>query len=335
MSSVKQQDMPNSIVEWIIVGAMAIFTVVIYASVTGAFGLIGKVVKKMVGAVGSKPLAQPADGDDKVLSALAEPSGEASDGQVPVVTVSSIWDAEEPEASEIRRIELGRKGAVVFRFYARKGEVSGKLSVTQRSLKKALGETVQISTMPCTSLAQATELMTSRATAILQSATAVTSKQSKPSTSVREQDGPPDYLDVPPWAAFDDSPPHFAQDGDMREPPLSGCPADSPPAAPKPAPKRTGGPVAVKVKYRGRIISFGKEARRMDDETTKQHYCVRLFDDDLKAEVAHWGNDLRRAVSEAGVGIGDRVEMGVVGNVPVNIGNNGTSRKILWAMAKL
>lgn len=333
MSSVRQNDMPDTLVEWLIFGLIALVTAVLCI----LFDVLATGVKKLFAAVRGKPVEKVMD-DDQVLSALSAATSEASDPKVPSTGNQAgqlIWDAEEPEAAEIRRIELNSKAAVVFRFYPNKGEVSGKLSVTSRTLQKALGKDLRINAMPCTSLVEASQLMTAKANAILQSVSPSAVKQKKVASPVEPMEGPPDYLDVPMSAYLDDMAAHADKEDRMLEPPPMG--ESTPPASTAPAtvPKRSRGPVKVQVKYRGRIVSFGKENRQMDDNTVKKHYCVRIIDDDLKSEVAHWGNDLQRAVSEAGVAIGDRVEMGVVGNVPIALAGGATGRKTMWAMEKL
>lgn len=102
--------------------------------------------------------------------------------------------------------------------------------------------------------------------------------------------------------------------------------------------QQTKGEQKVQVKYRGTLVSFGREERKLDDpesgERQVRHFCVRIYDENLQAEQPLWGNDLQRVISEGNVKPGDRIELGVVGETAVLVKGKPRKKKV-WALSKV
>lgn len=281
----------------------------------------------------------------------AETPVAADVGSSPKVTQAQLpavdWESPEIVPMLIRRIEL-QKGYVICRFWEQSGMVKGKLTVTSRTLQKALGKIVIMRDGKCDSIAQAVDSMRRQAEAVLASAPKMRQPESG-AFQARVQDEVPqeigqvpdmtslpanqegDVLEVPPYISGDGHGP-----GDLEPDPFEQF--SVPESASKPVCTRKPGVEATKVSYRGTLISYGREPRKLDDpaegERVIKHFCVRIFDRELQAEQQLWGNDLQRVVTEAGVSIGDEINIGVVGETPVFIKGKPKKKKV-WALTKI
>ncbi len=286
---------------------------------------------------------------EDVIQVAPMATPEINSAKAPVVD----WDEPEIVESEIRRIEL-KKGYVVFRFHEQSGTVKGKLTVTSKALHKAIGKTVLLNLKQCKSLADATNVMRAKAEAIFAAAAATktaASKGAKVSSvpEISEADIPdstemPFMQDMPFADMMPEIPPYFTDGdfvpmepdmGDLYEqfaaPEVPNVASRPPRKTPEKAPK-------VEVKYRGILVAYGPEERKLDDpkdgERLVRHFCVRIHDEGLQAEQPLWGNDLRRVIMEAKVQVGDRIELGVVGETPVMVRGKPRKKKV-WALTKV
>lgn len=257
------------------------------------------------------------------------------------------WDTPEIVPMVIRRIEL-QKGYVVCRFWEQSGMVKGKLTVTSRTLQKALGKTVIMREVKCDSIARAVESMRGQAEAVLASAPRVRQPESGAIKARVQDEVPQEIGQVPDMTSFPvnqegdvlEVPPYISGDGhgagDLEPDPFEQF--SVPEVAPKAVSTRKPGAEPTKVSYRGTLISYGREPRKLDDpaegERVITHFCVRIFDRELQAEQQLWGNDLQRVVTEAGVKIGDEINIGVVGETPVLIKGKPKKKKV-WALTKI
>lgn len=88
--------------------------------------------------------------------------------------------------------------------------------------------------------------------------------------------------------------------------------------------------------YRGTLEKFGVEPR--EDKSNGGQYncfCIHYFDFALGTTHDLVGTDLERAIREAGVGVGDSIEVSLIGDVKTPIGNGKFRRKKVWNITKL
>ena len=329
---------------------------VLFAGTSFLFGLvvycIGKSfawpVRRLIDRVRGEKVAT-AEKTEEVTEVAPMPAPEINSAKAPVVD----WDEPEIVAAEIRRIEL-KKGYVVFRFYEQNGTAKGKLTVTSKALHKAIGKTVLLNLNQCKSLADATSVMRAKAETILASAAVNKTEASKGAKAslVPEisEAGIPDSMEMPfmqdmPFAdMIPEIPPYFT-DGDFApmEPDMGdryeqiAAPVASQEAS-RPTRKMPDKAQKVEVKYRGILVGYGREERKLDDpkdgERMVRHFCVRIHDESLHAEQPLWGNDLQRVIKEANVQVGDRIELGVVGETPVMVRGKPRKKKV-WTLTKV
>lgn len=261
------------------------------------------------------------------------------------------WDEPEIVPSEIRRVELS-KGFVVVRYNPATGTSVGKLTVTSKTLQKTLGTTLRISSSTnAATVAQATNDMKAKAEALFTVAKTTSKRTTRREAGVVKTTSAPEHViaETPPNEPlmFDDVPPHVLPE----IPPYFDERDDMESAGPDPfvgfastsdgetRAGRRSEKVVAKVNYRGTLLGYGKEKRLLpgengEEEREVKHFCVRIRDDDLMAEQPLWGNDLRRVLKEAHVRVGDRIDLGIVGEVPVLI-NGETKMKKVWSLKKL
>ena len=242
------------------------------------------------------------------------------------------------ETSEIRLIELP-KGHITFRYD--KGVARGRFTATQKTLRRSGLDAVDL-TVHCPTLREANAALIARAEAVI--ASVKTGKRTRKETrgaTTESLDAPRGEMEVPPWIREEDaamgmgqesSDPfqHFAPDTQQA----SEEPVESPPVAPH----KSRRPEQTQISYKGTLAAFGMENRKLDDpkkgERTVRHFCVRIFDETLRAEHPLWGNDLKRVIEESGAKVGDRVEVGLIGESEILIKGKPTKKKI-WSLVKL
>ncbi len=271
---------------------------------------------------------------DNLNSVAAKPLTGAKTGQ---------WEEPSWTTSQIGRVELPQ-GYVVFRYLASRGVVKGKLTVTEtaRSIKRKKPVVVLLEAS-CSSLSEATRAMKSKGEEALSELLAQKKGNAKKQLSdtpaavrAQERDETPGDLEIPMYLQSEDA---EMQTGRELDHDPFGHFAVAPPEAETPkhriaAPK----PASAQVSYKGVLLSFGKENRILDNpkggERNVQHYCVRIFDEHLQAEQPLWGNDLRRAIQESAVKLGDRIELGLVGETEVPVKGKPVRKKV-WSLTKL
>ncbi|MFB0936397.1 MAG: hypothetical protein QMB52_11555 [Propionivibrio sp.] len=302
------------------------------------FNLVGRsgmLIHRLVKARrAAKAEAGTAQVSDEPRSVVAKPSVEETTDQ---------WGQPPTIASEISRVELPR-GYVVFRYLASQGIVKGKLTVTEtaRSGKRKKPITVLVEGS-CSSLSEATRTMKAKGEEALISLAAQKkgkTKNQRPGTTaaVRAEgmEGTPGDLEIPMYLRSEDA---EMQTGRELNPDPFEHFATSPPEAEVPKRRLTAPkPASTEVSYKGVLLAFGKENRKLDDpvkgERNVQHFCVRIFDEQLQAEQPLWGNDLRRVLEESDAKVGDRVELGLVGETEVLVKGRPTKKKV-WSLTKL
>ena len=89
-------------------------------------------------------------------------------------------------------------------------------------------------------------------------------------------------------------------------------------------------PRRKQVTYQGSLIKYGQETRGEGPESYRC-FCLHIYDEELGSTHQVWGTDLERAIKEAGVGSGDRIEVAQVGTIPTASGSN----KKVFAIQKL
>ena len=254
----------------------------------------------------------------------------------------NLWDTFQTEVSEIGRVELPR-GYVVFRYYASKGVVKGKLTITETAKaqrrKKPLSVTIE---GECACIRDAAEVMRVKAEKAIASMPA-TNKSPRQKLScgeiLRQETAAESNTELPAIPAYLMSEDAEMHSGKELEPDPFTCFAVAPEVE-KSAPKRRpiSKPKQLQASYRGSLLAFGKEQRKLDDpekgERSVWHFCVRIFDEMLQAEQPLWGNDLKRVIEESDVKIGDRVELGLVGETAVLIKGKPAKKKV-WSLSKL
>lgn len=335
------------------------FEWMIYVLFAGTSFLIGLVVygigksfawpvRRLMDQVRGEKVATEEKTEEKAkVAPMAVP--EINSAKAPVVD----WDVPEIVAAEIRRIEL-KKGYVVFRFYEQSGTAKGKLTVTARALHKAIGKTVLLNLNQCKTLVDATNVMRAKAETILASAAVTKTDASKgvKASSVQEFSaaGIPDSMEMPfmdemPFAdMISEIPPYFTDgdfvpmEPDMGDPYEQFAAPEATKEASRPMRKMPDTAPKVEVKYRGILVGYGSEERKLDDpkkgERLVNHFCVRIHDEDLHTEQPLWGNDLQRVIKEANVQVGDRIELGVVGETPVMVRGKPRKKKV-WTLTKV
>lgn len=298
----------------------------------GCLGMsVHRLVKMRREAKAEAGTAQASDGPSSVV---AKP---------PVEETTDQWGQPSTIASEISRVELPQ-GYVVFRYLASQGIVKGKLTVTEtaRSGKRKKPITALLEGS-CSSLSEATRTMKAKGEETLKSLLAQkkgNAKKQPPgkAAAVRAEgmEETPGDLEIPMYLRSEDA---EMQTGRELEPDPFEHFATSPPEAEVPKRRLTAPkPASTQVSYKGVLLAFGKENRILDNpkggESNVQHYCVRIFDEHLQAEQPLWGNDLRRAIQESAVKLGDRIELGLVGETEVPV-KGKTVRKKVWSLTKL
>jgi len=156
----------------------------------------------------------------------------------------------------------------------------------------------------------------------------------------------PAMQDIPYEAMQPEIPPYFIDDesASMGPDPFEGLSeipetvASTPIPKEAPAPKRKKVKGQFQVKYQGTVMGFGREERKLDDpkkgERLVNHFCLRIYDEVLQAEHPLWGNDLQRVLKEENVKVGDRIELGVVGETEVMVRGKPAKKKV-WALNKV
>ena len=292
---------------------------------------IHRLVKTRREAKAEAGTAQASDGPSSVV---AKP---------PVKETTDQWGQPSTIASEISRVELPQ-GYVVFRYLASQGIVKGKLTVTETARSgKRKKPIIVLLEGSCSSLSEATRTMKAKGeealTSLLAQKKGITKKQPPNKAAAIRAGGveqTPGDLEIPMYLRSEDA---EMQTGRELAPDPFEHFATSPPEAEVPKRRLTAPkPANTEVSYKGVLLTFGKENRKLDDpvkgERNVQHFCVRIFDEQLQAEQPLWGNDLRRVLEESDAKVGDRVELGLVGETEVLVKGRPTKKKV-WSLTKL
>jgi len=331
----------NILIEGLIGGVIAIMTFLVLGLLVGTVSLVWKGLKFGYVAIRGSGSNANANTNSSMATSLstsvvAPPSPPPN---MPVqALLASAQRVEVIEAGELKRIDL--KGAFVsVRYYSATNTAKAKLTVSSRSLQKRLGPTVQLQEQPAASLVEASEKYREEAQALLDGAAPkpkVVTKvgnikpvaadeqtvvgEAVPTSFVSE----PYPFDIPfpdsyPYADSYPEPPSESFDEPVQE-------------AKEPRIKRKR-PPRSKVTYRGVFVEAGTAERSKGNRTFSQ-FRVLLHDDTLHAEIPLWGTDLERAVAEAGVLPGDRIEAGIVGDTQVLI-RGESMPKVIWTVSKI
>lgn len=298
-------------------------------------GRVGMLVHHLVKARRDEEArASTAEVSEAPNSAVAKPRVEKT---------TDLWGQPLNVLSEISRVELPQ-GYVVFRYLASQGVVKGKLTVTETARsglrKKPITALLEGS---CSSLSDASRTMKAKGeeaiTSLLAQKRGKARKQPPDKSAAVRADGveeTPSALEIPMYLRSEDA---EMQSGRELAPDPFEHFATAPPEAE--APKRrlpATTPANTEVSYKGVLLAFGKENRKLDDpvkgERNVQHFCVRIFDEQLQGEQPLWGNDLRRVLQESDAKVGDRVELGLIGETEVLVKGRKTKKKV-WSMTKL
>lgn len=350
MQQAKANSLPRfNLVEWLTYALFAGIAFVITLLAVCSGNAIAWASRRTVMLVRNNLATKTKATEATAVTPAANASPKISSAKAPVVD----WDEKEIEAAEIRRLEF-EKGYVVFRFNKESGVVKGKLTVTKKALHRTLGKTVLINLDRCASVTEAMNIVHGKAEVLLASVSARKTDRTKSVKTlvasgssvvdVSSASEMPTMLDIP----FADMPlevPPYLDDLESASMPPGGIEQFEEPAQPvvpkkasavdrkKSASSRDGNPT-----YRGTYIASGLEERSLADpkkgNRTIKHFCVRIYDEDLDSEQLHWGNDLERAVAEANIQAGDRIELGVQGMTTVMV-KNKPERKKVWALRKL
>jgi hypothetical protein len=282
-------------------------------------------------------------GSKKEESATTTPPHSAFKNGSKRPTPDASWDSPDIEVSEIGRVELDDKGYVVFLFHKSKSVAKGRFTSTAKTLQRAGIRTVAIE-VPCQTFAEALARMKEKAEDIIASAKE-RRKRVRTSNKAQESEKSPasgeskDDNDIPAYMAAEDEAMFCGQEMSQE----SSCPMpefdDEPIVQTATAPSRSAAPVAKpSVCYRGTLQSFGMEPRKLVDpkngDHVVNHYCVRIFDETLRAEQPLWGNDLQRVIEEASAVVGNRVELGLIGETSVLVKGKPRKKKI-WSLTRL
>lgn len=264
-----------------------------------------------------------------------------------VETASAIWETPEIVASQIRRIEFHKKGYVVFSYYEKTGEVKGKLTVTSRATQKVVGKMIVLRHHSAANILDATAAMKAQAEAVLSAKNSQEVGHARQASDTAAQDSIPEWVtEMPSWdgppPGWDASPPDSHEYANVERECDGGNPSDhhsAPVVHPEPVRLQKKLPSKqADVTYQGILTGYGFEDRTMDDpksgEKRIRQFCVRIHDQNLQAENQLWGNDLQRVITEAKVQVGERVELGVVGQTPVMVRGKPRNKKV-WTLKKV
>ena len=255
----------------------------------------------------------------------------------------SLWAVQpDVEVFEIDRVELP-KGYVVLRFYKAKAIAKGRFTATAKALQRAGVKTVDLE-VSCLTIGQARTLMREKAQSIIDSAKAQASRARTPKVAAESEQVQACAMDsgdggIPAYLADEDA--AIFRDPAWVSEPANAMPAfdDEPVVQAATAPVRSAPPAPnPSVCYRGTLQRFGMEKRTFSDpkkgDRIVNHFCVRIFDEALQAEQPLWGNDLQRVIEEGGAKVGDRVDLGLIGETSVMVRGKPQKKKV-WSLTRL
>lgn len=319
----------NILVEGLIAGIVSILTFVIVGALVATLALAWR---------GLKALYHSIRGNGENTDIIDSPPAAAmqADPMQSAMPVHRQVEAAQPmeviEPAELKRIDL--KGAFVsVRFYSATGNAKAKLTVSTKVLQKRLGCMVQLQERKTASLVEATALYREEAQALLDGA-------APPPKVVAAATSPEAVAEQPvianmEMAEFATEPFPYDQsypDSGFYPEPMQEMVAETVAEAPVKPFKKKRTP-RLKVAYRGVFLEAGS-VQRNKGKRSFNHFRVLLHDDKLGADIPLWGVDLERAIEEAGVSPGDRIEAGIVGDTEVLI-HGSAKEKVIWSVTKI
>ena len=269
----------------------------------GIFGLIGLLFKGVLMMFNSATTKDQELEEEKGSSAdttkVAEvtfkPKADRDLGALFSPAYDKQWDD-----SIIRTVDVA-SGKVRMVFYPHLGVVKRTLIIKSKAAEKRLGCKRMVLADLAVSSTKGLEAAVEQTKIDVRKITAVAKPDSanlhRPAKAASIKDQPVSETVQQPKAAAEGNP----QD------PVSG--------KEEPPPKKIDrAPEYKEVAYRGELLFHGFDWRGEDEKRYKS-YCLDIHDENVGSKHRVWGADLERAVKDAGVAIGDRIEVAQTGKI--------------------
>lgn len=288
-------------VEWLVALVFGLVGAAIGAVVMAGYLVIKTLGKVIWGGVSSA--VKPVMAESRAQPVAAKPSSEIErplERTEEVVPMASI--SEQYVDSFLRRVDLKGAYAAIW-FYPNTGKARRSITMTSAALIKKFGRKVILDDLDV-EIPQGVADVVQQTT--LEAKEMIATKKKSPTTIPSET----------PVLSTGNSP--SVTDNELKEVSPVSCAV----AVPRPRKKE--------VAYRGLLVKHGIEARGEGGDAYKC-YCLHLFDEGLGSTHQIWGTDIERAIKDAGVRDGDRIEVAQVGTTPTAGGN----KKKVFSIQKL